>query len=78
MRSRGLTAVVLSVIAKDEEGMDDTKLRQNLCRSMHACTNKEKQRLRLNLKIIIMVVRYILRFKVYKMKTLELYYVLSL
>lgn len=74
MRSRGLTAVVLSVIAKDEEGMDDTKLRQNLCRSMHACTNKEKQRLRLNLKI--MVVRYILRFKVYKMKTLELYYVL--
>lgn len=76
MRSRGLTAVVLSVIAKDEEGMDDTKLRQNLCRSMHACTNKEKQRLRLNLKI--MVVRYILRFKVYKMKTLELYYVLPL
>lgn len=76
MRSRGLTAVVLSVIAKDEEGMDDTKLRQNLCRSMHACTNKEKQRLRLNLKI--MVVRYILRFKVCKMKTLELYYVLPL
>lgn len=76
MRSRGLTAVALSVIAKDEEGMDDTKLRQNLCRSMHACTNKEKQRLRLNLKI--MVVRYILRFKVYKMKTLELYYVLPL